>query len=106
MTPPDEGQGGVDAELPGPAQVHARVTALVERGLERYGVGDLAGALGEWEHALALDPTSAQAKEYIDYVRDNFATLDEQFRAASAIKRASSAAGVPMPEEPEEVSGA
>ncbi len=106
MTPPDEGQGGMDAGLPAPAQVTARVASLVERGLERYGSGDLAGALGEWEHALALDPSSAQAKEYIEYVRENFATLDEQFRAASAIKDSSRAAGVPMPEEPEEVSGA
>jgi hypothetical protein len=96
----------MDAGLPGPAQVNARVASLVERGLERYGAGDLAGAMGEWEHALALDPAASQAKEYIDYVRDNFATLDEQFRAASAIKDSSRAAGVPMPEEPEEVSGA
>jgi hypothetical protein len=106
VTPPDEGQGGTDAGLPAQAEVNARVSSLVERGLERYGVGDLAGAMGEWEHALALDPGSLQAKEYIDYVRDNFATLDEQFRAASAIKDSSRAAGVPMPEEPEDVSGA
>jgi hypothetical protein len=106
MTPPDEGQGGMDAGLPGPAELSARVAALVERGLERYGKGDLAGALGEWEHALALDPNAAQAKEYIEYVRENFATLDEQFRAASAMKEAADAAGVPIPEEPEDVSGA
>jgi hypothetical protein len=106
MSRPDEGQSGVDAELPGAAQVSARVSALVERGLERYGKGDLPGALGEWEHALALDPSSAQAREYIDYVRENFATLDEQFRAASAMKDAVRASGMAVPEEPEEVSGA
>src|SRR4030095_1732346 len=98
MTPPDEGQGGLDAELPAPAQVHARVASLVERGLERYGVGDPAGAMGEGEPAPALDASPDQAREYTDYVRDNFATLDEQFRAASAIKQATREAGVPIPE--------
>ncbi len=107
MTPPDDVQGGgMDAELPAPAQVTARVTALIERGLERYGIGDLAGAMGEWEHALALEPGAARALEYINYVRDNFKTLDEQFAAAREVTAASRASGVPVPEEPEEVSGA
>ena len=82
----------MDLELPAPAQVTARVTSLIERGLERYGIGDLAGAMGEWEHALALEPGAARALEYINYVRDNFKTLDEQFAAAREVTAAARAA--------------
>ena len=45
--------------------VEARVAALIDRGLRRYGKGDLEGALGEWELALALDPDAKAAEEYI-----------------------------------------
>ena len=55
---------------------------LVERGLARYGRGDLLGALCEWEHALALAPETVRATEFVAYVRDNFELLEEHFRSA------------------------
>jgi hypothetical protein len=60
----------------------ARVQALIERGLERYGNGDLVGAVNEWEHALTLDPGALRAREYIEYVQANFAMLDAELRLA------------------------
>jgi hypothetical protein len=110
MAPPDEGQGGGQREegaqesgLPAPDQVDARVTALIDRGLELYGRGELVGALSEWEHALTLDPDSARAKEYLQYVRENFELLDEQFREAREAASRAAAEGVPMPEIPEDL---
>ena len=44
-------------------------------GLNRYGAGDLDGAIFLWEEALAVDPENAQASSYIDYVRLNFDIL-------------------------------
>jgi hypothetical protein len=98
---PDDGKdevGGSDA-VPAPAQVSARVDALIDRGLERYGEGDLPGALGEWEHALALDPHALRARDYVDYVRANFELLDEQFRAAKDAAAKAVAQGVPAPDD-------
>lgn len=76
------GAKGRDGEGPDLAAVEARVNALVERGLQRYGAGDLVGAVNEWEHALALDGGALRAREYIEYVRDNFAELDAELRLA------------------------
>src|SRR5688572_15799233 len=64
----------------------ARIQALVDRGLERYGKGDLIGALSEWEHAVALHPGARRAQEYIDYVRQNFDMLDQRFRQAESLR--------------------
>jgi hypothetical protein len=94
-------RGAADApgeEVPGPERVHERVEELVLRGLERYGTGDLSGALGEWEHALTLDPGAHRAQEYIDYVRENFEELDQEFRSAGEVAASAAAAGVPLPE--------
>jgi len=33
---------------------------LIDEGLNRYGSGDLDGALEAWEEALAIDPDNAQ----------------------------------------------
>jgi hypothetical protein len=78
------------------AALAARVGALVDRGLERYGEGDLVGALSEWEHALALQPGSHKAEEYIRYVRDNFELLEEQFEEARLAAQSAAEAGLPV----------
>jgi hypothetical protein len=51
------------------------IDRLIEEGLDRYGSGDLDGALIAWEEALAIDPENAQANSYIDYVRMNYEIL-------------------------------
>jgi hypothetical protein len=61
-----------------------RVEALVERGLDRYGTGDLRGAQSEWEHALALDPDNERARKFMSYVEENFDVLQARFRAGEA----------------------
>src|SRR5207253_2577932 len=65
-----------------PDSVKTRVKKLVDRGLERYGAGDLTAALSEWEHALTLDPDNRQASEFVQYVRANFDGLTAAFGAA------------------------
>src|SRR5262249_45386386 len=65
-----------------PGKGESAAQALLERGLERYGAGDLTAALADWAEALKLQPELTQAQEYIDYVRDNFEALTEQFAAA------------------------
>lgn len=47
-----------------------RVRRLIERGLERYGRGQLDEAIAEWEHALMLDEHNAEARNLIAFVRD------------------------------------
>jgi len=78
------------------ARLAERVRVLVERGLERYGRGDLRGALAEWEHALALDPDSERAREYVDYVRANFDVLQATFDEAKEVARLSAELDVPF----------
>jgi len=51
------------------------VDRLVEQGLERYGKGDLDGALLAWENALALRPDEPRALGYVDYVRAHYDLL-------------------------------
>ena len=53
----------------------ADIDRLIEDGLNRYGSGDLDGALLVWEEALAIDPDNAQANSYVDYVRMNYEVL-------------------------------
>ncbi|HET9993154.1 MAG TPA: hypothetical protein VFQ65_31680 [Kofleriaceae bacterium] len=53
----------------------ADIDRLIEEGLNRYGTGDLDGALLIWEQALAIDPDNAQANSYVDYVRLNYEVL-------------------------------
>jgi tetratricopeptide (TPR) repeat protein len=53
----------------------ADIDRLIEEGLNRYGTGDLDGALLVWEEALAIDPDNAQANSYVDYVRLNYEVL-------------------------------
>jgi hypothetical protein len=96
MAPGDE-RGGHGAQEVSESAIAARVDMLIARGLERYGEGDLVGALSEWEHARALDPEVARATEYIEYVRANFEPLEAQFRQARAVALAAAAQGVPVP---------
>lgn len=51
------------------------IDRLIELGLNRYGAGDLDGALLVWEEALAIDPDNEQAASYVDYVRLNYELL-------------------------------
>jgi hypothetical protein len=51
------------------------IDRLIELGLNRYGAGDLDGALLMWEEALAVDPDNARANSYVDYVRQNYDML-------------------------------
>src|SRR5262249_38922733 len=51
----------------------------IERGLERYGRGELVAAIVEWEAALKADPENLRARQYIQYVRENFEVLADQF---------------------------
>lgn len=51
------------------------IDRLIEEGLQRYGSGDLDGALVSWERALSLDPDNAQANSYVDYVHTNYDLL-------------------------------
>jgi len=53
------------------------IDSLIEDGLDRYGSGDLDGALMSWEKVLAIDPANAQANSYVDYVRQNYELLAE-----------------------------
>ena len=53
------------------------IDRLIEEGLQRYGSGDLDGALVSWERALSLDPENAQANSYVDYVHTNYDLLVE-----------------------------
>jgi hypothetical protein len=53
----------------------ATVDQLIEEGLNRYGRGDLDGALAVWEQVLALDPRNDQASSYVEYVRENYDML-------------------------------
>lgn len=73
-----------------------RVLELVERGLERYGAGDLEGALSEWEHALALDPECERAQEYAHYVRVHFSALVARFADAESVAEAAAEFDVPF----------
>ncbi len=66
----------------------------MERGMEKYLAGDLLGAICEWEHALTLDAGLAQAREYIDYVRENFDALTREFDAAREAQRLADEAGI------------
>src|SRR5690242_7527535 len=61
-----------------PGEVRS-VAEYIERGLERYGRGELVAAIVEWESALKLDPTNLRARQYIQYVRENFELLADKF---------------------------
>jgi tetratricopeptide (TPR) repeat protein len=51
------------------------IERLIDMGLNRYGSGDIDGALLVWEQALAIDPDNAQANSYVEYVRLNYDIL-------------------------------
>jgi hypothetical protein len=53
----------------------ADIERLITLGLNRYGAGDIDGALLMWEEALAIDPDNAQANSYVNYVQANYGTL-------------------------------
>ncbi len=53
------------------------IDRLIEDGLDRYGSGDLDGALMAWEEALAIDPHNKRVHSYVDYVRQNYESLSD-----------------------------
>jgi hypothetical protein len=59
----------------------SRVGELLERGLERYGEGDLEGALSDWKHVLVLDPENEKAAHYSTYVEDNHDLAESEGKA-------------------------
>jgi len=60
------------------------IDRLIALGLNRYGAGDLDGALLMWEEALAIDPDNAKAASYVDYVRHNYELLGAEPQIAPA----------------------
>jgi len=60
------------------------IDRLIELGLNRYGAGDLDGALLMWEEALAIDPDNARASSYVDYVRLHYELLSSEPHVAGA----------------------
>src|SRR5438309_1787398 len=42
----------------------------IERGIERYGDGDLRGSLSEFQEALRLQPSHTRARAYLGWVED------------------------------------
>jgi len=59
----------------GAASDTVRVDRLIELGLNRYGAGDLDGAILMWEEALAIDADNVRATSYLAYVKDNYDLL-------------------------------
>jgi hypothetical protein len=51
------------------------IERLITLGLNRYGAGDIDGALVVWREALAIDPDNEQANSYVSYVQANYDTL-------------------------------
>lgn len=62
--------------------IAARVHALIERGLGHYAQGNVHAAMVDWEHALALDPDSERARQYLDDTNSNLETFDQMPSAA------------------------
>ena len=52
---------------------------LMEEGLKLFSKGRLDHALQQWHAALAVDPKLMRAQEYIDYVTENRAALEQSF---------------------------
>lgn len=75
------------------------IDRLIDEGLNRYGAGDLDGAMLAWEEALAIDPDNAQANSYVDYVRLNY----ELLTAGEPSVEESSDGKFAIEEEPEHV---
>ncbi len=65
-------------------QIERRIDDLVERGLERYGAGDMEGALTQWRHVLALQPDHERASNYLEYVQEHHDLGDEEPEASGA----------------------
>lgn len=51
------------------------IERLVELGLNRFGAGDLDGAILMWEEALAIDAAHERATGYLEYVKANYDLL-------------------------------
>jgi len=95
---------------PGDGDLQQRVAALLDRGLECYGVGDLPGALSAWELAVTLAPDHPKAAEYIGYVNENYDALTARFQEVSQVQRLSGEMEIPyglesMPTGPVNVEG-
>lgn len=54
----------------------AKVRALLDEGLTHYGLGEVSKALEIWSRVLELDPSNVRAKEYVRFVKENWAPQD------------------------------
>ena len=85
-----------DTPSPSPEKSSTRVDELIDRGLELYGTGELHAAMNEWEHALSISPDAERAREYLAYVRENFALLESRFADAAEVAKVSAELDVPF----------
>jgi tetratricopeptide (TPR) repeat protein len=47
-------------------EVRERIEKLLRRGLNHYGLGDVDGAIGDWEQARKLDPENCAVRDYLE----------------------------------------
>jgi hypothetical protein len=66
---------------PGTRGTTAEFERLLEVGLAEYGAGRLDEAMEAWQAALFLRPDNAQARGYLDFVRDHYRLIDAQRHA-------------------------
>lgn len=79
------------------------IRALLDKGLTSYGLGQVEEALSTWRRVLELDPGNPRAKEYINFVEQNWAPGTSREREpyrpdeGSDAKRAQAAEGDAAP---------
>ncbi|WP_428266050.1 hypothetical protein [Haliangium sp.] len=66
------------------SRLQERAQQLIERGLERYARGEVDAALGDWRHALTLDPRSQEARRHLNQVQRERGFLDEDTPAPAS----------------------
>jgi len=63
------------------------IRRLLDRGLARYGRGQLVDAKADWEEAMRLDPGNLEARALIDFVRPKIAAAEADDAAHGEGKR-------------------
>jgi hypothetical protein len=59
-------------------ETEERIRKYIDRGLARYGRGELKEAVSEWEQALAWDAGNSEARTLIDFVQRKLSAEEEQ----------------------------
>jgi hypothetical protein len=59
-------------------EAQEKIRRFIDRGLARYGRGQLREAVAEWEQALAWDSANAEARTLIDFVQRKLLSDEEQ----------------------------